>query len=69
MEQGEEAGLRRWVSVAQASELTSLGKSTIYELLDRGELAYTRVRGRRCIPYEALVAMMDAGLVRERKGG
>ncbi len=42
------------VSVADAAILLGLGESTVYEMLDEGELPSARRGKRRVIPYTAL---------------
>jgi excisionase family DNA binding protein len=42
------------VSVADAAILLGLGESTVYEMLDQGELPSARRGKRRVIPYTAL---------------
>ena len=56
-----EAGLR---TVEEAQEYTRLSRSTIYNLMDRGELTYTRIGRRRLIPQQALVELAQRGLVK-----
>jgi excisionase family DNA binding protein len=53
-------GLR---SIAEACEYLSVSRSTLYLLMDGGELAYCKIRGARRIPYRALVALAAKCLV------
>lgn len=41
-------------SIPEAVEASSLSRSTIFDLIKSGELASTKVRGRRLIPAAAL---------------
>jgi excisionase family DNA binding protein len=52
------------VSVPQAKEITTLSRSTLYGLMERGELVYTTVGRRRLIPRRALIELCQRGLVR-----
>jgi excisionase family DNA binding protein len=51
------------VSVADACRFTGLGRTYLYSLMDKGELAYTRVGKRRLIFRAALVALLRHGAV------
>jgi excisionase family DNA binding protein len=53
-------GLR---SVAEACEFLGVSRSTLYLLMDGGQLAYCKIRGARRIPYRALVALAEKCLV------
>jgi excisionase family DNA binding protein len=53
-------GLR---TIPEAQEYTRLSRAAIYALMDRGELAYTRIGKRRLIPLRALVELAQRGLV------
>jgi excisionase family DNA binding protein len=55
-----EGGLR---TIPEAQEYTRLSRAAIYGLMDRGELAYTRIGKRRLIPFRALVDLAQRGLV------
>lgn len=45
--------------IADASELTKLGRSKLYELMASGELESVKVGKRRLIPHAALVAFVE----------
>ena len=47
------------VSVRRATELTGLGRSTLYELMAAGELPYVLVRGRRLLIVDDLAALLQ----------
>ena len=47
------------VRVEEAARMLSLSRSTIYELLDRGELPSVRCGAARRIPVAALRAWID----------
>lgn len=49
------------VSVRDAMDLTGLGRSTLYRLIDAGQLVRIKVRGRALIPYDSLRALVTAG--------
>ncbi|WP_261992049.1 helix-turn-helix domain-containing protein [Streptomyces sp. MS191] len=46
-------------SVTEAVEATSLGRSTIFELIRSGELESFKFMGRRLIPADALHALIN----------
>ena len=50
------------ITVVEAAKFLSLGKSTLYEAMDRGELAYVRIGRARRIPRRAVVAFAEARL-------
>jgi excisionase family DNA binding protein len=50
-------------SVPEAVEFTGLGRTTLYMLMDRGELPYAKVGARRLIPKRALVELIERNLV------
>ena len=52
------------IGVQEAQRLTSLGRSTIYELMDLGDIDSVKVGKRRLISYDSLKAWA-AGLPRE----
>jgi excisionase family DNA binding protein len=51
-------------TVTEATAYTRLSRATIYGLMDRGELAYTKIGRRRLIPVKALVTLCSRNLVR-----
>ena len=53
------------LTIRQASEFLQLSRSTLYELMNRGELPFVRIRTARRIPRAALVALA----ARELQGG
>lgn len=53
------------LSIDEAAERSGLGRSTIYDLMQCGQLAYTKIGARRLI----LVADLQALLVAFRQGG
>jgi excisionase family DNA binding protein len=59
-------GLR---TVSEAQEYTRLSRSALYAMMERGELAYTRIGRRRLIPHRALVELAQRGLVLQREPG
>lgn len=48
-------------SIKQASEVSSLGKTTLYRHANRGNLRLVRVGGRTIIPADSLHALLDGG--------
>ena len=48
--------------VPEAAELLAVGKSTIYLLMENGEIPYVRVRGARRIPKRAVTEFAKARL-------
>jgi excisionase family DNA binding protein len=51
------------VPIPEALRFSGLGRSTLYGLMETGELAYSKVGKRRLIPRRALVEMLSRGLV------
>lgn len=45
-------------SIAEASSLTGIGRTTLYRLMDRGELRSCKIGRRRLIPAQALLRMV-----------
>ncbi len=45
--------------IAEAADRIGVGRTTLYELLNSGELPSIRVRGRRLVTESALVAYLD----------
>jgi excisionase family DNA binding protein len=54
-----EDGLR---TIEEAQEFTRLSRSGLYELMENGALAYTKIGRRRLIPHRALVELASRGL-------
>lgn len=50
---------RRYYSVAEVVALTGLGRSTLYERMDAGELAYYRPGRRRLVRDDDLDRFME----------
>jgi excisionase family DNA binding protein len=48
-------------SLKQASEISSLGKTTLYRHAQRGNLRLVRVGGRTVIPADSLHALLHGG--------
>lgn len=53
------------MDVSGAEAFTGIKKSLLYRLMERGELAYTKIGRRRLIPRRALVELA----ARELRGG
>lgn len=49
-------------TVGQAAELMNVSKTTIYRLMDRGELGYTTFSKARRIPANAIRALAQQNL-------
>jgi len=54
------------ITVLEAAKFSGLGKSTLYELMDAGRLAYVRVGRARRIPKRELVRFLAGQLVPRR---
>lgn len=54
-------------SIEEATQVMSVGRSTIYELFDRGQLESIKVGRRRIIPADAIRAYFDAERTRQQK--
>jgi excisionase family DNA binding protein len=52
-------GVPALLTVDEAVELLRLGRSTVYELIETGELRSYVIGGRRLIPLEALRDLID----------
>lgn len=48
------------VGITEASAMSALGRSTLYELMASGELTYVKIGSRRLILVESLRALLDA---------
>jgi excisionase family DNA binding protein len=46
-------------SIAEASSLTGIGRTTLYRLMDRGELQSRKIGRRRLILASALLALVE----------
>jgi excisionase family DNA binding protein len=46
------------LGVAEAARFSGIGRTTLYELMSAGKLAYTKVGSRRLIPRRGLVALL-----------
>jgi excisionase family DNA binding protein len=49
-------------TVAEAARFLSLGRSTIYELMNSGKLRYCKIGGARRIPWRAVRALAAESL-------
>lgn len=50
------------LSVEEACAFLSVGRSTLYELMDRGELPFTKIGRSRRIPRRAVVELAARNL-------
>ena len=46
------------VSIRRATELTNIGRTTLYELMASGELPYVQIGGRRLLLVDDLAATL-----------
>lgn len=46
-------------SIAEASRLTGLGRTTLYKMMDRGELQTRKIGRRRLISAQELVGLVN----------
>lgn len=46
-------------SIPDAMRRTGLSRSTLYRLMDAGQLAYVKVGARRLLPEDSLVNLVD----------
>jgi excisionase family DNA binding protein len=51
------------VGLDEASRLSGLQRSKLYELMGEGELAFVKVGARRLIPRRAIVALLAKNVV------
>jgi excisionase family DNA binding protein len=63
MSEAERLLLDGTIDVAGAQEFTGLGRSYLYQLMDAGQLAYTKVGKRRLLPRSELRRLLREGLV------
>ena len=56
------------LTVAQVSEQTSIGRSTLYKLIESGDLFSVRIGGLRRIPRQALLDFIDQATAATREG-
>jgi excisionase family DNA binding protein len=47
-----------------ACRMLGVGRSTLYAMLARGDIAYSQVGGRKLIPHEELVALLQRNMKR-----
>ncbi len=59
---GEELVADGLFTVAEAASLLRLCRSNLYSLMDRGELAYSKLGRSRRIPRRAVMALAARGL-------
>ena len=59
------------VGIAEACRFTGLGRTTLYAMMERGELSYVKVPGtrRRLVPRSELTRILATGLVAASNGG
>jgi excisionase family DNA binding protein len=50
-------------SVSEAGRFLGLSRTTLYELMDTGELPYCKIGGARRVPRRALVELAERALV------
>jgi excisionase family DNA binding protein len=53
------------MQVAEVAQFLSVGRSTVYQLMDRGELPFVKLGASRRIPRRAVLNLASANL----KGG
>jgi excisionase family DNA binding protein len=56
------------VSIDEACRFLQLGRSSIYKLMDEGDLQYVKIGGVRRIPRRALIALAGRHLVGQARG-
>ncbi len=54
------------LSINAAAAFVGLSRSRLYELMDKGELAYCKLGGRRLVPRAGLMKLAAASLVGPR---
>jgi excisionase family DNA binding protein len=54
-----EEGLR---TLQEAQAFTRLSRSTIYSLMEKGELPFVKIGRRRLLPYRGLIELVARGL-------
>jgi excisionase family DNA binding protein len=52
------------VTVADASRISGLGRTTIYERMADGSLPFAKIGRRTVIPMDGLIALIASGIVR-----
>jgi len=57
------------LTVAEAANQLALSRSTLYNLMDRGELAYVRIGRTRRIPQDELNRLIRESLVGPERFG
>ncbi len=50
-------------TIIEAAKFSGLSRSTLYGLMDKGQLAYAKVGKRRLIPRRALVELIEDHMV------
>lgn len=61
--EGKEVDSDGLLRVADAARFLSVSRSTLYELMDRGELRYVKLGRARRIPRQALSELVEKNLV------
>jgi excisionase family DNA binding protein len=54
--------------VPEAAAATGIGKSTLYVMMEQGQLPFVMVRGRRLITPDALHTLVTQGVPRAKRG-
>ncbi len=68
-DQPEDAGVLKFLyTPVEAAEALSIGRSTLYELLARGELRSVRIGSCRRVPVAAVAAYVDRLVADESQG-
>jgi excisionase family DNA binding protein len=58
------AAPRRWLTIREATDISSLKRSTLYNLMNARQLEYATVGRTRRIPLDGLLNLMEANTVR-----
>ncbi|REJ91098.1 MAG: DNA-binding protein [Planctomycetota bacterium] len=55
--------MEKLLTVREAAELLRLGRSTLYNLMDRGLLAYVKIGRARRIPPSEIERLVNASMI------
>ena len=56
---------RGMLRLSEAGDFLGISRSALYQLMERGELPYTKIGTSRRIPKQALMELAASGLVRQ----
>lgn len=58
----EDLAAQGYMKINEAVKFSTLSRATLYAMMDRGELPYSKIGGRRLIPIAGLKAAIARGM-------